>query len=68
MAGELVQVCNLDDYDSTTKLCASPYYEPQSTVLPVLSIADASQIGLSMAVLWAVAWTIRRMKRVIDQS
>lgn len=64
----LVQACLESDYDATTHVCASPYYIPQSTGLPPLSIADAQIIGLSMAALWALAWVIRRLKRFIDQS
>ncbi len=63
---DLVQVCDLADYDPQTYTCTSPYYEPQSTVLPVLSIADAQEIGMAVALLWAVAWIIRRIMRFID--
>jgi len=63
----LVQACLESDYNAETHVCANPYYIPQSTVLPPLSIADAQTIGLAMATVWALAWVIRRLKRMIDQ-
>ena len=68
MPAELVQVCDLADYTPATHTCAAPYYLPQETGWPALSIADAQSIGAACALLWATAWGIRRLKRMIDQS
>lgn len=64
----LVQACLEADYNAGTQSCASPYYIPQETGLPALSLADAQVIGLSVAGLWAAAWVIRRIKKLLDQS
>lgn len=68
MAAEYVQVCNETDFDTTTLTCASPYYAPNTTGLPALSLDDAAQIGAACALLWATAWVIRRLKKHLDQS
>jgi len=64
----LVQACMEADFDAATQTCTAPYWIPQPTVLPALSVADAQQIGLAIAFLLACAWVIRRVKKQIDQS
>ena len=64
----LVQACMEADFDAATQTCTPPYWIPQPTVLPALSVADAQQIGLAIAFLLACAWVIRRVKKQIDQS
>jgi hypothetical protein len=63
-----VQGCYLADYDTATNTCTTVYLIPQTAGLPAMSLADAQEIGVALALLWAVAWVIRRVKRLIDQS
>lgn len=65
---ELVQVCLESDYDAATATCASPYYAPHGGGWPALSLDDAQAIGAACALLWAVAWIFRRLKKQLDQS
>lgn len=39
-----VLVCNEADYNASTGTCSAPYYAPQPSLLPDLSIADAITI------------------------
>lgn len=64
----LVQKCMLADYDSATQTCTNAYWEAESTVIPALSIEGAQQIGAAVALLWACAWVIRRIRKSVDQS
>ncbi len=63
-----VQGCYAADYDPATNTCTSVYLIPQTAGLPALSLADAQSIGAACALLWAVAWVIRRMMKQIDQA
>jgi hypothetical protein len=65
---ELAQYCHEADYTASSGTCAAPYYGPATGLFPALSVADAQSIGQAIAVLWALAWCIRRIKRFIDQS
>lgn len=68
MSGVLVIACKVEDYNTTTGECAAPFYTyPPSSVLPALTIGDAQAIGTAVALLWAVAWSIRRLKKMLDQ-
>lgn len=60
--------CRDVDFNPQTGTCAAPYYIPQTTGFPALSIADAQTIGAACALLWAAAWVIRRIKKQLDQS
>jgi hypothetical protein len=64
----LVQVCLEADYNAETQTCASPYFAPQGSGLPSLTLEQANEIGAAIALLWAVAWCIRRMMKTLDQS
>ena len=64
---ELAQYCHEADFNASTGTCAAPYYGPVSGAFPTLSIADAQQIAIAIAVLWAAAWGIRRMVKLLDQ-
>jgi len=63
-----VQACLEADFDAATQTCTAPYWIPQPTILPALSIAEAQQIGLAIAALLAVAWVFRRVAKHLNQS
>jgi hypothetical protein len=68
MSGVLVIACKVEDYNATTEVCAAPFYTyPPSSVLPALTLADAQALSVAIAYLWAVAWGIRRLKKLLDQ-
>lgn len=64
----LVPACLEADLDAATGTCTAPIWIPQPTLLPDLSIGDAQQIGAAVAVLFAVAFVFRRVRKFLDQS
>lgn len=62
----LVQKCLVADYDSATQTCTNAYWEAESTVIPALSIEGAQEIGASVALLWAIAWGFRRIRKALE--
>ncbi len=64
----LVQVCLEANYDAATAVCSAPYYAPQEAGWPALSIEGAQEIGVACALLWSVAWVLRRLKKMVDHS
>lgn len=68
MGSPLVLSCLEADFDAATGQCAAPFYSYQPTAWPVLSIADAQEIGAALAFLLAIAWVFRRLRKFLDQS
>jgi hypothetical protein len=68
MSGDvLVIACKVTDYDAVAETCAAPFYSyPPTSVLPALTLDGAQQIGVAIAVLWALAWSIGRVKRFLE--
>jgi hypothetical protein len=62
-----VQSCAEADFNAATQTCAAPIWTPEASALPTMSIADAQQIGMAIALLWAVAWGIRMVKRTLNE-
>lgn len=58
-----ILTCDESDYDAITGTCAAPYFAESSGW--ELSISDAQAIGWAIAWLWAVAWGIRQLKRML---
>ena len=67
MTAPLVQLCMPADFNAATQTCAAPFFGPVPSAFPVLSIADAQTIGLSIALLWGVAYAIRMVRRALQQ-
>ncbi|MGH8075955.1 MAG: hypothetical protein ACREPE_01335 [Lysobacter sp.] len=68
MAGVvLVQSCFEADYNAATATCAAPIWNPQESAYPTLSIADAQEIGMSLALLWAIAWGLRTARKALNE-
>lgn len=60
-----VEVCTAFDAGG---LCTATAWLPyQNGVLPTLSIEAAQSIGMSIALLWAGAWVIRVLKKLLTQ-
>lgn len=60
-----VEICTEFTESACTETAWVPYV---SGVVPSLSIADAEQIGAAIALLWAGAWVIRMLKKVLNES
>lgn len=59
-----VEVCtSFDEAGACTSLVWVPY---SGSSFPALSIPDAQVIGLSIALVWAVAYTFKLAKRALD--
>lgn len=61
-----VQVCT--EFNEAQECVASVWMPYASGVVPSLSIENAQNLGLSIALLWGVAWGIRMVKRVLNES
>ena len=62
-----VLVCDEVNYDAQTGTCSAPYYAPQPSLLPELSISDGFTISVAIIALWAVGFGIRAIRRSIQQ-
>jgi hypothetical protein len=63
-----VLVCDEVNYDATTGTCSAPYYAPQPSLLPDLSIPDAMTISVAILALWAVGFGIRSIRRSLHNT
>lgn len=63
----LVQACLPADYNATTHVCAAPFWTYPPTSFPTLSIADAQEIGVAFAMLFAVAYIFRVIRKALNQ-
>lgn len=62
-----VDVCTEFDTDGVT--CLVHAWMPYSSgAFPALSTADAAQIGIAIAVLWAIAFGLRQCRKLLEQS
>lgn len=64
----VVRGCLESDFDAATGTCAQEVWIPQQTVLPALSVEGAQAIGIKIAMLWALAFVFRRLRKFIDQA
>ena len=68
MADEtLVLTCRVADFDASTGVCSAPFYSAETGAFPVLSIADAQQIGLAFALLWGTAFGLRMVRHALQK-
>jgi hypothetical protein len=63
----LVQSCLEADYNASTATCAAPIWNPQEAGFPTLTIEGAQEIGTAIAVLWAVAWVFRQVRKAMQE-
>jgi len=62
----LTLYCKASDFNAATGQCAAPFYGPHSTLLPPLSMADASLIAACIGMLWGIGFKIRAARRVVS--
>ena len=58
-----VLVCT--EYDDATSACSAQAWLESPTALPPLSVADATEIAGEIALLWAIAFTLRFIAQFI---
>jgi len=46
--------------------CAQEQWIPQPSVVPELTIEDAQQIGMAIALLLAVAFSLRKIRQFLE--
>lgn len=63
----LVQRCRESDYDTASQSCAAPFWSPDTGGLPSLSVSDAFTVGGSILALWAVAFGVRAVARLVHR-
>lgn len=68
MATVLVQACLEADFNAETGTCAAPIWIPQPSMIPALTIADAQQISGAIALLFAVAFVFRLLRKFLNQA
>lgn len=66
MATVYVLACAHEDMDVQAGTCAQEQWIPQPSVLPELTIEDAQQIGLAIAFLLAVAFSLRKVRQFLE--
>lgn len=64
----VVRGCLESDFDAATGTCAQEIWIPQQTSLPALTVEEAQTIGIAFALLWAVAFVFRRLRKFLDQA
>ena len=64
----LVPACLEADFDASTGQCTAVIWIPQPSLLPELTVEGAQAIGAAVALLWAVAFVFRLIRKQIDKS
>lgn len=64
----LVRGCLESDFDAATGTCAQEVWIPQMPSLPALTVEEAQQLGVAIALLFALAFVFRRLRKFIDQA
>lgn len=68
MATVLVAACLERDFDAATGTCQQVIWIPQPSIVPELSVADAQQIGVSVAYVLAIAFVFRVLRKFVETS
>lgn len=67
MATVWVLACRDAHVDAQAGTCTEEIWIPQPSVVPELTIADAQQIGMEIALLLAVAFVFRLIRKFLQQ-
>lgn len=68
MSTVLVPACLESDFDAAAGTCAHEIWIPQPSIVPELTVEDAQAIGLAAALLLAVAFVFRQLRKFINQA
>lgn len=61
--------CPEGAFDPASETCSAPVWVEQgASALPTLTTAEGAQIGTSILLVWAVAWTWKVIARTLAQS
>lgn len=66
MATVYVLACAHEYYDPQAGTCTQEQWIPQPSVVPELTIEDAQQIGMALALLFAVAFSLRKIRQFLE--
>jgi len=61
-----VLACVHEDMNVQAGTCAQEQWIPQPSVVPELTIEDAQQIGMAIALLLAVAFSLRKIRQFLE--
>jgi len=64
----LIPACLEADLNAATGECAAVIWIPQPSLLPELTVGDAQAIGSAVALLWALAFAFRLIRKKLNQS
>jgi hypothetical protein len=56
------------EWDDATSTCTTEGWVAPASSWPTMTLADAQSIGLAIALIWAVGWGIRQLKRLIADA
>lgn len=60
------QVWTCTEWDSATDACSVEGWADAPSAMPTLSAADGAQIGFAIALLWASAFVLRQLRKMLD--
>lgn len=63
-----VPACRDADFDPQAGTCAAEIWIPQPSIVPELTVEDAQQIGMAVAVLLAVAFVFRVLRKFLETA
>lgn len=63
-----VRACMESDLDQVAATCTHEMWIPQPALIPDLSVEDAQIIGAKIAILWAIAFGVRVLRKQIQRS
>ena len=66
MATVYVLACAHEYFDAQAGTCAQEIWIPQPSVVPELTIEDAQLIGGAIALLLAVAFSLRKVRQFLE--
>lgn len=56
------------EYDINTATCTTQAWIDQPALLPALTTDGALELGAAIAYLWAAAWVVKMLKKVVNES
>lgn len=60
-----VQACDEASFDTSTGICAAPYWTLQQSSVPAITIAEANLLGAQVALILALAWGFKKLRQAL---
>jgi len=64
----LAQLCNVEDVDTTTGVCAHPYWGAPPSVLPALTLEEGVVVAFAIGACWTLGLIARLYIRAMQQG